>query len=56
MQLQVNTISRDVLLAAKADPEKYADLLVRVAGFSAYFCTLDDHVQDEIISRTEHAI
>ena len=37
---------------AKANPEENKDLIVRVAGFSAYFVTLADAVQDEIIART----
>ena len=37
-------------------PELHEDLIVRVAGFSAYFTTLNPDVQDEIISRTEHTI
>ena len=56
MQLQVNTIDRETLVAAQKNPECYADLIVRVAGFSAYFCSLDEAVQNEIIERTEHTI
>jgi formate C-acetyltransferase len=56
MQMQINTISRELLLAAQREPEKHADLIVRVAGFSAYFIGLSRSVQDEIISRTEHAV
>jgi formate C-acetyltransferase len=42
------------LCAAQADPEKYRDLIVRVAGYSDYFCDLTRALQDEIIARTEH--
>jgi formate C-acetyltransferase len=56
MQMQINTISRELLLAAQREPEKHADLIVRVAGFSAYFIGLSRLVQDEIICRTEHAV
>ncbi len=56
MQMQINTISRELLLSAQREPEKHADLIVRVAGFSAYFIGLSRSVQDEIISRTEHAV
>ena len=56
MQMQINTISRELLLAAQREPEKHADLIVRVAGFSAYFTGLSRSVQDEIICRTEHAV
>jgi formate C-acetyltransferase len=53
MHVQFNFVGRETLLAAKKNPEKYKDLLVRVAGFSAAFVDLDPRVQDEIISRTE---
>ena len=41
---------------AKAEPEKYKDLIVRVAGFSSYFVTLCPQVQEDIIARTEHVL
>ena len=53
--LQFNIINRDTLVAAKEDPEKYRDLLVRVAGYSAYFVDLSSPLQDEIIHRTAHS-
>lgn len=53
MQVQVNVVSRETLLAAQKDPDKYADLVVRVSGFSAYFSDLSRGTQDEIIRRTE---
>lgn len=53
MHVQFNFVGKETLLAAKKNPEKYKDLLVRVAGFSAAFVDLDPRVQDEIISRTE---
>lgn len=53
--LQFNIINRDTLIAAKEDPEKYRDLLVRVAGYSAYFVDLSPQLQDEIIHRTAHS-
>lgn len=52
--IQFNVINRDTLLAAQRDPEKYRDLIIRVAGYSAYFAEMDKAAQDEIISRTEH--
>lgn len=52
--LQFNIINRDTLIAAQNEPEKYRNLLVRVAGYSAYFCELSKGLQDEIIARTEH--
>jgi formate C-acetyltransferase len=55
MEIQFNVIDRATLLAAKASPHDYRDLVVRVSGFSAYFVDLDQVVQNEIIARTEHA-
>ena len=52
--LQFNIVNRETLLAAREDPEKYRNLLVRVAGYSAYFVDLTPQLQDEIIQRTEH--
>jgi formate C-acetyltransferase len=54
MEVQFNVVSRETLLAAKQDPQKYRNLVVRVSGFSAYFVTLDPVLQDEIINRTEN--
>ncbi len=53
-QMQINCVDRETLLAAQKDPEQYADLLVRVGGFSAYFCKLSKEMQQEIIDRNEH--
>jgi formate C-acetyltransferase len=53
-QVQFNIISADVLREAQKDPAKYANLIVKVAGYSAYFVTLDKKLQGQIISRTEH--
>ncbi len=52
--MQFNVISGDTLRAAQAHPEEYRGLVVRVAGYSAYFVELAREVQDEIIRRTEH--
>ncbi len=52
--IQFNVVSADTLRAAQREPEKYRDLIVRVAGYSDYFCDLSKTLQDEIISRTEH--
>ena len=51
--IQFNVISRDTLLKAQENPEAYKDLIVRVAGYSDYFCDLGRALQDEIINRTE---
>lgn len=52
--LQFNIINKQTLLAAQQDPEKYRSLLVRVAGYSAYFVDLSPDLQNDIIARTEH--
>jgi len=54
LQVQVNVVDRETLLAAQRDPQAYANLTVRVGGFSAYFVTLSRDLQDDIISRTAH--
>ena len=54
--VQFNVINRATLEKAKAHPEDYRNLIVRVAGYSAYFCELSPQLQDEIIARTEHVI
>lgn len=53
--VQYNIVSRDTLLAAKNDPENYRDLIVRVAGYCAFFTTLSPDTQDDIIARTEQS-
>ncbi|MBQ6678694.1 MAG: hypothetical protein IJM76_01610 [Lachnospiraceae bacterium] len=56
-ELQVNVVDNSVLYDAQAHPENYQDLVVRVAGYSAYFTRLNKAVQDEIISRnTQEAV
>jgi len=54
MHVQFNVVDRETLIDAQRHPERYRDLLVRIAGFSAYFTELTKEVQDEIIERTEH--
>jgi formate C-acetyltransferase len=51
--IQFNVVSAETLKDAQMYPEKYKDLIIRVAGFSAYFIHLDPVIQSEIISRTE---
>ncbi len=53
MEVQINVVSREALVAAKARPEEYRDLVVRVAGYTDYFTNLSAAMQDEIIARTE---
>jgi len=52
--IQFNVVTADTLKKAKKEPEKYRDLIVRVAGYSDYFVDLTEELQDEIIRRTEH--
>lgn len=52
--LQFNIINKETLIEAKKNPEKYRNLLVRVAGYSAYFVELSEELQNDIIERTEH--
>jgi trans-4-hydroxy-L-proline dehydratase len=53
--IQFNVVTAATLRAAQANPEKYRDLIVRVAGYSDYFCDLTKALQDEIIARTEQS-
>ena len=53
--VQFNVVSTETLRKAQANPEDYRSLVVRVAGYSAYFTDLDSVLQDEIIRRTEFA-
>ena len=55
-QMQFNIVSKETLLDAQARPEEYADLLLRVAGYSAYFTQLSREVQQDIIERTEEKL
>ncbi|KKN81333.1 hypothetical protein LCGC14_0320800 [marine sediment metagenome] len=55
-QVQINVISSDTLRAAQEEPDKYRDVMVKVAGYSAYFTTLPKALQDGIIARTEHML
>ena len=52
--LQFNIINKQTLIEAKKNPEAYSNLLVRVAGYSAYFVELSEDLQNDIIERTEH--
>ena len=52
--IQFNVVSRDTLEAAQAEPDKYRDITVRVAGYSAYFTTLTPMMQKEIMDRTTY--
>jgi formate C-acetyltransferase len=54
--IQFNVVSADALRQARANPEEHRDLIVRVAGYSDYFCDLSEELQQEIIERTEHKV
>lgn len=53
MHSQFNILSSDTLRKAKANPDQYKDLLIRVAGYCAYFVELSEGLQDDLIGRTE---
>ena len=52
--VQFNVVRAATLREAQARPEEHRDLIVRVAGYSDYFCDLSSALQEEIIARTEH--
>lgn len=52
--VQFNVVDAATLRAARQDPDRHRDLIVRVAGYSDYFCDLGAELQEEIIARTEH--
>jgi formate C-acetyltransferase len=54
--IQFNILTSEKLIDAKKNPEKYRNLVVRVAGYSAFFVELDGDIQDEIIARTTQMV
>jgi formate C-acetyltransferase len=52
--IQINVVDNETLLKAQENPENYKGLMVRVAGYMAYFTELDKSAQDTIIRRTAH--
>lgn len=56
MQIQINVVSAETLRTAQKNPEEYKNLVVRVAGFSAYFIELQAAGQEDLIRRTELAM
>jgi formate C-acetyltransferase len=54
--IQFNVVDRETLLAAQQEPQKYKNLVVRVAGYSALWVELNSQVQQEIIDRTEQSL
>ena len=55
-QMQLNVVSADTMRDAQKHPENYQDLVVRIAGFSAYFVDVYKQAQDDLIRRTEQAL
>ena len=55
-QMQLNAVNADKMKAAQADPEQYAQLVVRIWGWSAYFVELDKEYQDHVIARQEYTV
>lgn len=53
--MQFNVVDKETLLKAQQNPREYQDLIVRVAGYSAFFTGLSDSLQEDVIGRTEHA-
>lgn len=56
MEVQYNIASTKELKEAQADPVKHKDLVVRIAGYSAYFVELNEDCQNDIISRSENTV
>ena len=54
--VQYNIVDRETLIDAQKHPEKHRDLIVRVAGYSAFFVGLSKETQDDIIARTEQSL
>jgi len=54
--VQFNVVSKDTLLAAREDPAAHRSLLIRIAGYSAYFVQLNNEMQEEVINRSEHSL
>ena len=54
--VQINVVSSDTLRAAQKEPDNYRDLVVKVAGYNAFFVQLSKPLQDGIIARTEHGL
>ncbi|MCR5814334.1 MAG: glycyl radical protein [Desulfovibrio sp.] len=52
--VQFNVLNKETLLKAQKDPNKYRNLIVRIAGYSAYFVDLSPDLQNDLIARTEH--
>jgi formate C-acetyltransferase len=51
-QLQITVVDKDTLQDARQNPDNHRDLIVRVGGYSEYFCKLSDGLKDAVIART----
>ncbi|MDR1216979.1 MAG: hypothetical protein LBJ99_00125, partial [Oscillospiraceae bacterium] len=56
MEVQYNVVSAEILRKAQADPDEYKNLIVRIAGYSAYFVELSADCQNDLIKRHDHSI
>ena len=56
VEVQYNVVDAKTLRAAQANPDDYHNLVVRIAGFSAYFVDMSETMQEDIISRAEHTV
>ena len=54
--MQFNVVDKETLEDAKVNPREHDDLIVRVAGYSAFFTGLSDKLQNDVIERTEHVM
>jgi len=55
-EIQFNAVSANTLRAAQKEPDKYRDLVVKIAGYNAFFTQLPKPLQEGIIARTEHGL
>ena len=55
-QMQLNAVNAERMKAAQKNPEQYAQLVVRIWGWSAYFVELDKRYQDHVIARSEYRL
>ncbi len=55
-EVQFNVVGTEKLRAAQKNPLEYKDLIVRIAGFSTYFVTLNERIQNDFITRTEQSM
>jgi len=56
VEVQYNVVDGKTLRAAQQNPDEYHNLVVRIAGFSAYFVDMSENMQEDIIRRAEHQV